>query len=104
MSLKNLTMAELRAKLRKGSYFSKENKRMFGDISHRILSKRNTDRKFLVTYSYCDSLKEKYFTIKEILIDGEGFDVSRFLKRNDSAFGGRFTNLEAVKQYIKNLE
>jgi len=77
------------------SYFTKENKRFFNDISYKLLTHKITKVKYLVTHTYkfsdwFDGIRKDSYVIKPI--KQNGFITSDSLN---------FDTLEDVKNYLK---
>ena len=80
------------------SYFSKENKKFFNDISYKILTHKITKVKYLITHTYkfsdmFDNIKKDSYVIKPISENGK---IS-----NDSL---DFNTLKEVKNYLKGVK
>lgn len=80
------------------SYFSKENKKFFNDISYKLLTHKITKVKYLITHTYkfsdmFDNIKKDSYVIKPISENGK---IS-----NDSL---DFDTLEEVKNYLKGVK
>jgi len=79
------------------SYFSRDNKKFFNDISYKLLTHKITKVKYLITHTYkfsdmFDNIKKDSYVIKSISENGK---IS-----NDSL---DFNTLENVKNYLKGV-
>jgi len=80
------------------SYFSKENKKFFNDISYKLLTHKITKVKYLITHTFkfsdmFDGIKKDSYVIKPISENGK---IS-----NESL---DFNTLEEVKNYLKGVK
>ena len=80
------------------SYFTRENKKFFNDISYSLLTHKITKVKYLITHTYkfsdmFDNIKRDSYVIKPIQENGK---IS-----NDSI---DFDTLEDVKNYLKGVK
>tara|TARA_R110002050_G_scaffold72912_1_gene157048 strand:- start:59 stop:373 length:315 start_codon:yes stop_codon:yes gene_type:complete len=80
------------------SYFSKENKKFFNDISYSLLTHKITKVKYLITHTYkfsdmFDNIKKDSYVIKPILENGK-----------ISIDSLDFNTLEEVKNYLKGVK
>lgn len=92
--LKNLNNGSINAR---STYFSKENKRFFNDISYKLLTHKITKVKYLVTNTYkfsdmFNGVKKDSYVIKPIKENG--------CITSDSL---EFDTLKDVKNYLKGV-